>query len=162
MSAPSGFRLARVLRVRELEEDLARSAWHAAVHAFRTADQHATELRARRDSALEDLAQAMRSGLAPADWVIQARIIDRVSEALVAVEQRARTLEKQADALLGPLRDRHMEVRKLERLRDKQTAAHQRECARKDALLMDEVASARAAWTPPGVTTVPPRDCDPR
>lgn len=149
MSAP--FRLARVLRVRELEEELARSAWHTAAHAARTADEHSTGLRARRDSALADLAHKMRSGLAPAEWVVHAGLIDRVTEALVVVEQRARTLERQADALLGPLRDRHAEVRKLERLRDKQAAAHRRECARKDALLMDEVASARAAWTPPGV-----------
>jgi flagellar export protein FliJ len=169
MSRPFEFRLARVLRVRSLEEELARSAWQTAVQAARSADERATDLRTRRDTALAELAAAMRSGLAPAAWVVQAGIIDRVSDSIVAADERARTLEKQAEALVEPLRERHTEVRKLERLRDKQAAVHRLECTRKDAVLMDEVALTRAAWAPlaPVIHDVPdamepPTDRDPR
>lgn len=143
------FRLARVLRVRRLQEDLLRAAWleaRARADAARAAEAaQARELELAR----AELARLQGTGaLVPIAVVTHQGLCERSERELARLGVRTRTLEAEAARRADALREAHAAVRGLERLDERRRAAHRVEYDRREQALTDEVAARRFASSP--------------
>jgi len=144
--APFRFRLARVLRVRQIEEDVAKAAWSSAIATANEADRRVEATRLARQTSQTELSQALAgSKLTPAEVLTRHRTLDALSADLERRLQQARTLHFQAEQMRVPWEAKRNEVRGLERLHDKHKQEFQAGERLTESRLMDEVASMRAA-----------------
>ena len=142
MSTPKRFefRLARVKRVREIEERVARAAWSSA-------ERTATEAEARCDAARERIADARR---APAGEIDPTRILlghratDGLLQGLLRSKEAALTLRGQAARLGQAWQGREVDRRALEELETRARERHRVAREREEAKEMDETGIARS------------------
>jgi flagellar biosynthesis chaperone FliJ len=137
------FRLARVLRVRELVEAEARAAWAASeLVAERAAAEAASAAEALR---------AARSGmvapgaLAPRRRLIDERVVATLATTAALRRESALTRRSQADRLALFWRARERDRRALDGLRERARARWRLGLRRREAIELDEGASVRAA-----------------
>jgi flagellar export protein FliJ len=143
---PFRFRLDRVLRVREVEEEIARAAWLTVESAAQAAEHRADALAEDRAAAFAALASDMAErSLPPAETLLRHASLDRLAGSVGAERERALTLRQQADQAREPWQDRRREVLGLSRLRDAAKSRHSATVLAEEIAEMDEVASTRAA-----------------
>ncbi|TDJ71856.1 MAG: hypothetical protein E2O39_07605 [Planctomycetota bacterium] len=143
---PFRFRLDRVLRVREVEEETARAAWLVVEQAARAAETRAEARAHDRGEAFSELAREMAEcSLAPAVMLVRHAVLDRLARAESEERERALTLRRQADQARGPWQDRRREVLGLTRLRTVAKSRYADAALAKEIAEMDEVALMRAA-----------------
>lgn len=143
------FRLARVLRVRRLQEELLRAAWleaRARADAARAAEAaQARELELAR----AELARLQGAGaLDPSAVLRHQDLCARSERELARLAARARTLEAEAARRSDALRQARTAVRGLERLDERRRRAHREDCDRREQLETDETAARRFAAAP--------------
>jgi flagellar export protein FliJ len=134
------FRLQTVLRVRRIEEALARQELGLANRSRRLADELAKEMQARYD-ALPRVYEPMNALQFRASREEAERLGEAVTASLLRVE-RAASNQQQA---IERLTERSQRVRTLERLEANARAAWQVEMLRDDYRMIDDITTARAA-----------------
>lgn len=140
------FRLARILRVREVEEQAARERFLAADRIARDAETRAESARDALTSAREELrASQSAHTLAPGFLVSAQHALDELLRRRQSAADRARTQRLQADAERAAWAERRRDVKGLERLSDRDRERWLAEEARAEAQQLDEVGSMRAA-----------------
>ena len=153
------FRLARVLRVRRLQEEFLRAAWleaRARADAARAAEAaQARELQLAR----AELARLQGIGaLDPAAVVAHLGLCERSERELARLGVRTRTLEAEAARRADTLREARAAVRGLERLDERRRRAHREDYDRREQAQTDEVAARRFATEPRGAVPSSPFD----
>lgn len=148
MKPGSRRRLDRVLRVREVEEDVARGAWAMAQAAARSSREKVESLVREHVEAEQDLAQRQAAGAAgPAETICAHRVLEHIGSEI----QRARRLqvdaERRAEEARQPWEQKRREKRGLELLVERNRARELEEARQAEAIAMDEVAIQRAART---------------
>jgi flagellar biosynthesis chaperone FliJ len=145
------FRLARVQRVREAEERLARAAWGEAQAAARAAFERRAHAASALDDARAELVRILEAGKIDPGWLgaAQAALASGV-ELLRRAHEEALTLAERAERFADAWRERERERRSLVRLEDRARTRHRSELERADALEQDERALARATGTTGG------------
>lgn len=139
-------RLDRVLRVREVEEDVARGAWAVAEAEASRARQRTLDLVAEHRAALEDLARRQsEGGISPGQALCAHRTIDLIAKEIVASKQRERRAAERAERARAPWENKRREKRGLELLVERARMARLEEARAAEAAGMDEVAIQRAA-----------------
>lgn len=141
------FRLARLLKVRAIEERVARSEWsqfEVVAQAYESRrDQRASQLgRSRRG-----LAEGMRPGatLRP-EWMLLAeRALDSQVTDLVRTHEDALTRRAQADAMGSVWQERERDRRVLSELEERARLRHREELERWENHQLDEQALLRRA-----------------
>jgi flagellar protein FliJ len=135
------FRLARLLRVRRLEEEVARGELaHARGRAneARSSAEHAeAEVERGRGELLRLQAGPL---LEPAAVIARHAAQDGVARARATCERRALELEREAGARRSTLMNARAAVRGLERLAERRRALHLAQLERAERLELDEVA----------------------
>jgi flagellar export protein FliJ len=136
------FRLARVLGVRRIEEELARAEWLEAERAARAAEELALGLqsaveRARAD--LEDLQSSSR--LDPADVLLKQALVDRLREQWVQRTIQASRSRREAEKLRQAMAERRVRVRGLETLESNARGAWRQENETRANAELDERAN---------------------
>ena len=152
------FRLARLLRVRSIEEDVARASWARAELRAGEAEQRRRALSSELAAARDALARELGCGvpLSPAWITLAQRALDGLAVALRARTEEALTLRGQADAEARAWRERRSRRRGLEELESRARARHGREREAAEAAQQDEASSARAVRArAPGAGTAP-------
>ena len=140
------FRLARLARVRQIEERLARERWIAQELASREADAHAERRRAEHGEALRELAELRARGrLDPAAVLGAEAWRERLLAARGAALERARAARQRADGLAGAWRAREREQEGLERLERRDRERHRRAADANETKALDEIALMPAA-----------------
>jgi hypothetical protein len=133
--------------VRAVEEEIARSTWHAAEHDARAAEDAEEGLRARVAEARDDLLHgpggAATGALDARRHLVGERALEGLVAALRAAHERALTRRGQGELLRDAWGQREAEERGLAELRARSLDRHRRALDREEALLMDEVALAR-------------------
>lgn len=141
---PFRFRLQRVLRVRELREEVARAEFLAADGPAREAEELASacggDLRAAELELRDDLASGP---LAPAAVILEQGALQDLERRRLGARRRAATLRHAAERLRDPLRDAQKDRRALERLRERALEVHRVEVEKEDNRVLDEVAGTR-------------------
>ena len=147
MSRRFRFRLARLERVRAIEERVARATWSRAEQEAAEAE---TEYATRRDAIAEARAQLTeaRSETGPLDLdelLLAERAIDGMVSQLRNVREAALTRRGQAESLLRDWRERKTGKRALEQLRSKAKARHAATELEDENREQDELALMRAS-----------------
>ena len=135
-------RLERVLRVRVIEEELARGAWQAAEGTARAAEDRAQDLRSARAQMTADLGRALPE-LTPSWVLLSQRQIERTQSKLHTQDERARTLRRQAEAAREPWQERRSVAQGLSRLVERAHLRAREEVLALEARLLDEITAAR-------------------
>jgi flagellar export protein FliJ len=140
------FRLGRVLRVREIEEEVARARWMEAVRAAEDATREADALAQNRAVRQAELADLLGSSTVDASIVLAGHAaLDRLAVGVRGARERARTLAFQADVHRLPWEELRRARRSLELLREKQLVEHLLDDERSQAREIDAIASERAS-----------------
>jgi flagellar biosynthesis chaperone FliJ len=154
------FRLARVQRVREAEERLARAAWGEAQAAASAAAERRALAARSLDTARAELVRIVEAGkLDPGLLGAAHAALASGVELLRRAHEEALTLTERAERFADVWRERERERRSLVRLDERSRARHRAELERADALEQDERALARAMAAADGrLITAGPED----
>lgn len=140
------FRLARLARVRAVEETLARERFQSAELAARETEALAGTHRESVARAEDDLrAQQCAGKLAPRGVLSSLGVIDGLRAGWRAAVERARSQRFQAEEMRRAWGARVREKKSLTRLEGRDRAAWRMQESRVDARTIDEIASIRAA-----------------
>ncbi|MEI7745794.1 MAG: flagellar FliJ family protein [Chloroflexota bacterium] len=141
----TGFRLAVVLRLREMAEDAARAKLGAAAADYRKATEIVAKLHAREDEARGRMLELQDGGGMAGDIVASVRGIEMAEQQTAigrqALEIAARALVDARSALAEASRRREV----VQRLRDRQRQAEVLEAQRHEDSVLSELAGVRHA-----------------
>ena len=140
------FRLARLAKVRRIEEERARTAWQSAEAAARAAEQAVLDGEGEVRAAYQLLREAQSSSrLTPLQVISFNDAISGLLRALDATRAEARRLAADALAKREPWQAARTELEGLQRLEDKARREHSLERERIENMEMDQLASERTA-----------------
>jgi len=138
------FRLARVLRVRELAERAARAEWGRAQSEVRAAADRRDAARAGLAAARSDVARGLASGpLAPERALVDQRALDAQLTALQLAGETLLTRQAQAQAQQAVWAEREQERRALDELQVRARKRHHADLRAAENAEMDEIAGLR-------------------
>jgi flagellar protein FliJ len=135
------FRLESVLRVRRIQEDVARGELARATLALRTAE---AALEAGREH-LDRLSHEP-SPIGPEAWQARRRILLSAADEVEQLVHGMTAAASERDARQAALAEARSRVRALERLDERRRAQHDLEAARLDERTVDELVTARFRW----------------
>ena len=142
------FRLARVRRIRELHERVARGTWAAAERAAReaeeTRDVTSREVAEARARVARELGASTQRPLNTRGVLLSQRVVDAQVARLAACLETARTARIRARHLMAAWRERETDRRALEELEERARERHDHELERADQAELDEYAVMRA------------------
>jgi flagellar export protein FliJ len=140
------FRLARLAKVRRIEEERARAAWQSAEAAAREAEAAVQEGEREVQAAYTLLRQTQSdSQLTPLQVIAFHEAVSGLLRALTATRTEASRLAAEALAKREPWQAARTELEGLQRLEDKARQAHRVERERIENMEMDQLASERTA-----------------
>lgn len=140
------FRLRRLLRVRDIEENLARSEWAEREGVANAADEASEQAAEAVSQARADIVRGAESEgpISPA-WLDAAHgAVDGLSALLRKKRETSASLRSQADAARDHWREIDARRRGLVELEARARIQHRIELERTDNTEMDEIASARS------------------
>jgi len=140
------FRLARLGKVRELQEEIARAEWQAAedlaLRAERRVDE-LLELVAETNAALRELQG--EAELAGGEVLSLHDLLERVQRALEHARRQAAELRTAAEVARGPWTALRIEIEGLARLEARAREQHRSEVTRAEIAELDQIALERVA-----------------
>ncbi|MEW6073126.1 MAG: hypothetical protein AB1726_11130 [Planctomycetota bacterium] len=143
------FRLSRLRRVREIDEQVARAVWTAAEAESREATEMLEEARSAVHQARADLSSvldpAARAALDPRRVLLSLTSIETMIEGVRKRRESALTLRNQADQLAVAWREREVERRGLAELEERARTRHRTALERGENAAIDEQNIAREA-----------------
>ena len=144
------FRLARVLRVRGIEEEVARARWLEAVRAADAATRRADQLASAGSAHERELEEIVSRADVDTPVVLGSHaVLDGLLVSARRARERARTLDFQASQQRAPWEELRRARRSLELLRERKLSMHRLDDERRDALDMDAIAIERATSANP-------------
>ena len=135
----SAHRLARVRRVRELQERVLRAEWANAERAV----QRLVDV--RRDASARFAQKTAVGQLDPREILSDEAALDRLEAAIIASRAHVRAARRHAETQRVPWQARRTDAEALQRLESKQRARESAERARVEQAQMDDQTSARRA-----------------
>ena len=139
------FRLARLMRVRDVEERIAKERFLAADRIAREAEDAVVDAREAVRSAEDDLrATQAQQSLSPSRVLAALDLIAGLRARVRALHERSLPLRAAAEVERAAWGERRRDLRGLERLEDRDRERVRAEEGRREALTLDEVAAMRA------------------
>ncbi len=140
-------RLARILRIRKVQEEQARALWLEAELAATRSEERASELGRARRNMVSHLGERL-CGLPPAWVLLSHEQLERVGQKLRIRRERARTLRSQAEAAREPWAERRTAAKGLERLLERAKSKEYMQALALETRELDELNMERAARRP--------------
>lgn len=140
------FRLARLAKVRELQEEIARAEWQAAEDLARRAERRVHEilqLVAETNASLREL-QASEQ-LSSTEVLALQDLLERVMRTLANAKRQAAELRAAAEVAREPWTALRVELEGLARLEQRARDDHRTELTRVENAELDQIALERAA-----------------
>ncbi len=158
--------MARLLRVRKIEEQVARATWAAAEDRSRRAEDQVRRGRQEALRAQSSLGAPIASGPEARQRLIEWQLLEGMRRSLAQREEQLLTLRGQSERLLEAWQERNRDEKALEKLEAIQRKEHRDSLEREETQEMDE--RARERWlgrkeTPPSSSFPfrgPPWDAD--
>lgn len=140
------FRLARLARVRRVQEEVAKAAWQTAVAKAREADERLESIEMQLSSAGDYLRDAQaKPQLHPAQVLNVRRSIELLEDHKHAAQEISRRLHTEADEARAPWQAARAALEGLVRLEEKALTRFRQELTREEAKEADQIAIQRAA-----------------
>lgn len=135
------FRYRRVLRVRELEEELAREEFLASERVARQAEEMAERMQAELRRAHHELTETrLYQRIPPQELLTAQTTLESLDRSLSEQMRRARCLRDEAEGQRAAWEGARADVRTLERLEERQADAAREDQRRLEARALDEAA----------------------
>jgi flagellar export protein FliJ len=142
----NGRRLARVQRVRELQERVLRAEWAAAERAAAEAQDTVHRLGALRGAAEADLARTMGAARLDArNVMLDQDSVARIDRAVVAAAASAQEARRHAERMRAPWQERRSDAEALARLGARLATVERQAEAKAEQGRLDEHSGARHA-----------------
>jgi flagellar export protein FliJ len=139
------FKLARVLRVRRIEEELARDRFKAVEQVARQAEETAETIGREIAKAQEELTETrLHRRIPPEDLVMAQMTLESLDRTLTEQRRRAGDLRREADGMRAAWERARGDMRTLERLEERFRASQRAEEQAQENREMDENALRRA------------------
>lgn len=139
-------RLARVRRVREIQERALRAEWASAERAANDAEDIVTRLAELRSGSVIELALRVVVGSVDAQqMVLDVKSLDRLDAASAAARARARDARRTAEQRRAPWQQRRMEAEGLRRIEARQLGLQRAEDLERAQATQDEQTGMRHA-----------------
>jgi len=143
------FNLARVLRVRRIEEELARDRFQAVERVASQAEDTAETIGREIARAQEELSETrMRRRIPPEDLLMAQTTLESLDRTLAEQKRRAKDLRREADGMRATWERARADMRALERLEERFWDLQRSEELREETREMDESALRRAPVGP--------------
>ena len=153
-------RLGRVLRVRRIEEEVARDKFIACDQVARQAEEVAGGIGAEIGRAQAELSETrMRRLIPPEDLLMAQSTLESLDQTLSEQRRRARELQREAGSMRSDWERARSDMRSLERLDEQLHSAERDQERRREAREMDEEALRRGPNGP--ALPVPPARSSP-
>jgi flagellar FliJ protein len=141
MNGPSfRFRLERVRALRERREDAAKQELAGALMRHRRCEEEVEAAAARIANARAAQADASREPSSATDFIARQAYLERAERAHQATRQDLQRHELELAQRREVLMKAAQERQALERLKENRRAEHEREVARKEGMMLDEIA----------------------
>ena len=141
MNGPSfRFRLERVRALRERREDAAKQELAGAMQRHRHCEEEVQAAAARIASAHAAQLDASRATSSATDFIARQAYLERAERAHQATRQDLQRRELELAQRREMLMKAAQERQALERLKENRRAEHEREVARKEGMMLDEIA----------------------
>ena len=144
------FKLARVLRVRRIEEELARDRFVAVEQVARQAEETAETIGREIAKAQGELTETrLHRRVPPEDLVMAQTTLESLDQTLKEQRRRAGEMRREADDMRATWEQARGDMHALERLEERFRAARRSEEQKVEGREMDESALRRAPSGPP-------------
>jgi flagellar export protein FliJ len=144
------FRLARVLRVRKVQEDVARSHFQACEDVARQAETVAGNISVEIERAQAELFDTRaRKRIPPEDLLMAQETLESLDRTLQEQKRRARELREEAETMRAAWEEARRDALSLESLAERDLAAHADEEERSANAELDEFAHRRLSGGEP-------------
>ena len=140
------FRLARLSKVRALQEEIARAEWQAAEDIAIRAERRVNEIESLVDATNASLRGLQGSTeLASDEVLVHQGLLERVLSTLAGARHQASELRAAAEVVREPWTAMRVDLEGLERLEGRARERHQMELTRTEIAEIDQIAQERAA-----------------
>ena len=154
------FKLARLLRVRTIQEEVARAEWAAAEAEATRAESELEALHSNLRAERRRLGHRLAGRLTGANVLSSHAALDAQLVALEQAAASARQARKRADVLVQAWRAREQERRALVELHERGRARHRRELERDEEETRDAIFQGRLALDSQGNSSAAPSRTD--
>ena len=139
------FRLQSLLKYKHHLEQVAKQAMAQAVSDVLACEQRIIELQNNRISATDQLESMVEKGIVAGQFNRYRQFIIALDQMIVLERNRKNELEKILEEKRVALKQRTIDKKSLERLREKQTREYTHEMIREEQKILDETTSLRTA-----------------
>ncbi|MFC5558060.1 flagellar export protein FliJ [Ureibacillus thermophilus] len=135
------YRFEKVLTVREQEKKQTESAYNEAVRSFEKVATKLYELLKKKEDLINYQNERLKTGLTVDEIHHFAKFIDSLEHAIEDVQQKVNQARAKMQWYEQKLIEKNLEVRKYEKMREKDFSAFQEEQNRIEAQFLDEISS---------------------
>ncbi|MCW8800160.1 MAG: flagellar export protein FliJ [Desulfobacter sp.] len=139
------FRLQSLLKYKRHLEQVAKQEMAKAVADVLTCEQRITELQKDRISATDQLESQVEKGMGAGQFNRYTEFITALDQMIIREQSKKTELEKILSDKRDALKQRTIEKKSLERLREKQAREYTQEMIREEQKGLDEIASLKTA-----------------
>lgn len=138
---PYNYRFESVLTFRELEKTETENEYKVSVEAFESIATELYELLKKKEDTLDTQQERMINGFSVSNIHHVARFIDSLEKKIVDVQQNVIQARSKMIWFEEKLLERRLEVRKFEKMRDKDELQHRVEMEQEEAKSLDELST---------------------
>jgi len=135
------YRFEKVLTVREQEKKQAEAVYNEAVRAFEKVATQLYELLKKKENLINYQNERLQEGLTIDEIHHYAKFIDSLEHAIEDMQKKVNQARAKMQWYEQKLVEKNLEVRKYEKMREKEFSAFQEEQNRKEAQYLDEISS---------------------
>jgi len=135
------YRFEKVLTVREQEKKQTEAAYNEAVRSFEKVATKLYELLKKKENLINYQNERLKMGLTVDEIHHFAKFIDSLEHAIEEVQQKVNQARAKMQWYEQKLIEKNLEVRKYEKMREKDFSAFQEEQNRIEAQFLDEISS---------------------
>lgn len=138
---PYNYRFENVLTFRELEKTETEIEFKKSVEAFETAATELYELLKKKEDTIAEQTERMKTGFTVEDIHHYTRFIASLEKTIMHVQQTVMQSRSKMNWYEDKLLERTLEVRKFEKMKEKDRENHQVEMNQKEAKRLDELST---------------------
>lgn len=135
------YRFEKVLTVREQEKKQTEAVYNEAVRAFEKVATQLYELLKKKENLINYQNERLQEGLTIDEIHHYAKFIDSLEHAIEDMQKKVNQARAKMQWYEQKLVEKNLEVRKYEKMREKDFSAFQEEQNRKEAQYLDEISS---------------------
>ena len=140
---PYHYRFEKVLTYREQEKTETEVAFKASIQAFETVATKLYDLLKKKENVLQEQQEKMRTGFSVNEIHHYARFIDSLEKRIAILQQEVIQARSKMNWYENKLLEKSLEVKKFEKMKEKDREHHRAEMKQLEAIELDELSTMK-------------------